>query len=277
MSEEIYGKLHRLEEILRGMKRVMVAFSAGVDSTFLLHVAGRVLGENAVAVTSRSSSFPKKELEEAEALVRQFAVRHIVIETEEMSDPNYTSNPANRCYFCKDELYTKLRDLAKAEGIDSILDGTNFSDIGDFRPGMIAARQLGVRSPLKEAELTKDEIRFLSREAGLSTWDKPAMACLSSRIPYGQEVTPEKLAMIEAAETLLYGLGFRELRVRHHGNIARIEIPRHDFARFLEDDVADAAIKGIKALGFAYVALDLQGYRTGSMNEILVQLKKGSR
>jgi uncharacterized protein len=251
------------------MGTVLVAYSGGVDSTFLLKVATDVLGARALGVTACSDSYPERELEEAKQLAAAIGARHLVVETGEMEQEAYVANPANRCYFCKTELWETLIPIARAEGIAALADGFNADDVGDYRPGAAAAREHGVRSPLLEAQLTKAEIRALSREMALATWDKPAMACLSSRVPYGERISREKLEQIDRAEQLLRDLGYRHVRVRHHGDIARIELPPEDMARFFADGLAAPLAKRLRELGFQYVTLDLQGYRSGSMNEVL--------
>jgi pyridinium-3,5-biscarboxylic acid mononucleotide sulfurtransferase len=259
----------RLFESLGALPSLVIAYSGGVDSAYLAYAATQILGRKAVCVTAESPSYPERHRELALRLAREFGFNHTIIHTDEMSRPEYRANPANRCYYCKNELYTRLSALARASGIEAIADGSNADDRGDYRPGRQAAREFGVRSPLDEADLTKDEIRELSRRAGLPTWDEPASACLSSRLPYFSEVTDEKLRMIEKAEAVLRGLGFRICRVRHHETLARLELGRDEMARALEPEVAESIDREFRAIGYQHVTVDLRGYRLGSLNEAL--------
>jgi pyridinium-3,5-biscarboxylic acid mononucleotide sulfurtransferase len=256
-------------DTLLSLGSVIVAYSGGVDSAYLALVANRTLGDRALAVTADSPSYPESHRRMAARIAEEFGLRHEVIHTSELERPEYRVNPANRCYYCKHELYTHLSRIAAGHAA-VVVDGNNADDRGDYRPGRQAAREFGVRSPLDEANLTKDEIRALSRSAGLPTWDEPASACLSSRIPYHTEVTDEKLRMIERAEEALRALGFRVCRVRHHDDLARVEIARAEMSRALEPETATAIVRELKAIGYRYVSLDLQGYRTGSLNEGLL-------
>ena len=259
-------KAEALRDRLASLGSVVVAYSGGVDSAYLAYVAHRTLGDRAFAVTAQSPSYPERHRDIALRIARDFGLHHEVIHTNEMARPEYRANPANRCYFCKHELYTHLSRIA-AERAAVVVDGNNADDRGDYRPGRQAAREFGVRSPLDEVDLGKAEIRELSRRAGLPTWDEPASACLSSRIPYHSEVTDEKLRTIERAEDAIRALGFRVFRVRHHDELARIEIAREEMARALEPEVGAAIVRELKAAGYKYVSLDLQGYRMGSLNE----------
>ena len=267
-------KTKKIKSLILEMDSALVAFSGGVDSTLVLALAHDVLGEKALAVTAQSASMPDREMKACHQLAKEIGVKHLVVKTEEMSNPNYRANPANRCYHCKTELYSSLKKVAQQENILNILNGTNTDDLGDYRPGLDSAREQGVRSPLVEAEFNKQEVRELSRKMELSVWDKPAMACLSSRIPYGQPVTPGKLAMIEQAEDLLLSLGFTQVRVRHLGTLARIELDKNEMPRYQNDKSVQKAVEEkLRALGFNSVVLDPEGYRMGSLNSALLEYK----
>ncbi|MDP7287958.1 MAG: ATP-dependent sacrificial sulfur transferase LarE [Phycisphaerae bacterium] len=268
LEPELQSKLAACMEHLRTLGRVVVAYSGGVDSTLLLALAVRALGsDNVLAAVGISPSLPQRELEEGRKLAEQIGAKLIEIQTAELDDPNYAANPERRCFYCKSELFTLLKKAALENGFDTVACGANFDDTGDFRPGLEAGAELGVVNPLMDAGLTKPEIRTLSKAIGLTTWDKPAMACLASRIPYGQGVSSEKLTRIEHAEYVLKDLGFVQCRVRDHDTIARIEVPADDVVRAAE--LRQTLVEKLKALGYAYVTLDLQGFRSGSMNETI--------
>ena len=271
MSEDsLETKFARMGENIRSMARVAVAFSAGVDSTFVLKVAVDVLGaDRVVAVTGKSDSLPRVEFEEAVKLAQAMGVEHVVLETAELSDERYAANPENRCYYCKDMLYAEIECFTRQRGIPYILDGVNADDHHDWRPGITAAREHGVRCPVAEAELTKTDVRTLSERLGLPTFDKPANPCLASRVPYGERITPEKLGMIESCEAFLRDLGLRECRVRHHNNLARIEVPADQVATLAEPQMRRRIVEHFRRAGYSYVTLDLQGFRSGSMNEVI--------
>ncbi len=261
-------KLLQLKKILAEMESVLIAYSGGVDSTFLLKVAKDVLDDGkVVAVTATSSTYPACEIKDAKIVANRLRVKHLVIKTDELSNKKFAENPADRCYWCKRELFSKLIALAKEYKLNYVLDGSNYDDTRDFRPGMKAARELGVRSPLEEAGFTKNEIRSLSKKLGLSTWNKPSLACLASRFPYGMRITKENLAKVDKAETFLRKFGVTQVRVRNHDQIARIEVLKDEISKLLKEDVRDKIVTKFKDLGYTYVTVDLEGYRTGSMNE----------
>ena len=261
-------KYEKLLSILSGYERAAVAFSGGVDSTFLLKAAKEALGDRVMAVTARLLSFPEREFEEAEDFCRKEGIRRLVCDVDQLAIPGFAANPPDRCYICKKALFTKMLDAAAKEGFPVIAEGSNADDTGDYRPGMKALRELGVKSPLMEAELTKEEIRALSAKLSLPTWDKPSLACLATRFVYGETLTKEALAMAGGAEQLLFDMGFRQVRVRvHGGNTARIEVLPEELPRLFEQ--RDEIVSGLRGCGFLYVAADLSGYRTGSMNAVL--------
>ena len=264
-------KQHKLESGVKSLGSVLVAFSGGVDSALVLAVARSVLGDDVLAVTAQSPSLPERELASAVEFAKRVGAEHLVVNTAEMSLAQYTQNSSDRCYHCKSELYGKLQEIAGERKLLRIVNGTNLDDLGDHRPGLGAAREANVVSPLVDAGFAKQDVRDLARKLGLSIWDKPAMACLSSRIPYGQPVTEKKLAMVEQAEDLLLSMGFKQLRVRHHGDIARIELSKDDIARFFANGLADSVQKKFSQIGFNYTAVDIAGYKTGRLNETLKQ------
>lgn len=270
MTSEVQSKYHQLQSILTELGSVVIGYSGGVDSTLLVKVAGDVLGSSALAVIGKSETYPTREYEEAIKLVKTFGVRYTEVRTEETDNLKFKQNPADRCYFCKTELFSKLHVIAEQEQIRWIADGTITDDLGDFRPGMKAKEEQNVRSPLLEANLSKAEVREISKFLGLSTWDKGSFACLSSRFPYGFGITKEALSKIDAAETMFRDLGFRSFRVRQHDDTtARIEVGSDEIVRLLNPETRADIVRHLKELGFTYVTLDLQGYRTGSMNEVL--------
>jgi uncharacterized protein len=267
-------KTEKIKSLIREMDSTLVAFSGGVDSTLVLALAHEVMGERTLAVTAQSASVPNREIEASRQLAKEIGARHLVVRTEEMSNPEYRANPANRCYHCKTELYSNLKRVAEQNDISTILNGINLDDLGDYRPGIDSAREQGVRSPLVEAEFSKQDVRDLSRAMGLSIWNKPAMACLSSRIPYGQPVTAEKLSRVEQAEDLLLSFGFKQVRVRHLGTKACIELDQNEIPRYQSDKSIQRSVQEkLMDLGFSSVVLDLEGYRMGSLNEALLEHK----
>jgi uncharacterized protein len=266
---ELQNALRQLRSHIEKMGSLAVAYSGGVDSTFLLKVAHDVLQDRAIAVTARSSTYPEREFKEAAEFTRRTGIKHIIIQSEELEIEGFTNNPPNRCYLCKYELFSKIKVVAEKHDIKSIAEGSNIDDLDDYRPGMRAIKELGIISPLKDAGLGKDAIRKLSKKMGLPTWNKPAFACLASRFPYGEKITQEKLAMVDRAEQFLLDLGLKQVRVRHHGDTARIEVAESERLKFFDLELMDNVYKQFQEFGFTYTALDLKGYRTGSMNEVI--------
>ena len=269
VTREQMEKLEHLRNYLKELHSAAVSFSSGVDSTFLLKVAADTLGDKVIAVTARSCSFPKRELNEAAAFCEKEGIRHFVFESEELKIEGFAQNPKNRCYLCKKELFKKIQAIADDNGMEHIVEGSNLDDNGDYRPGLLAVAELGIKSPLRECNLTKADIRALSKYLELPTWEKPSYACLSSRFVYGETITEEKLDMVDKAEQLLLDMGFHQVRVRIHGTMARIEIEPGEFEMLMADENRARIIEALRTYGFTYITMDLMGYRTGSMNETL--------
>jgi len=270
MDKSVEEKFARLKEIFLSMGKVVVAYSGGVDSTLLLRAAKESLGEEHVlAVTALSPLYPDRELAGAKRMVQEMGVKHILIESNELEINGFSKNPSNRCYFCKKELFEEMQNLARKEAISFVVEGSTLDDEKDHRPGRRAIQELGIRSPLQEARFTKEDVRELSRTLGLPTWDKPSFACLASRFPYGEEITPEGLRMVDEAEDFLFSLGFKQVRVRHYQSLARIELYPEEMSRLMNGSLREKVVNHLKKIGYRYVTLDLQGFRSGSMNEVL--------
>ena len=269
IESELLKKYDDLKMMLKDFGSVAVAFSSGVDSTFLLYAAKEALGDKVIAISAKSCSFPERELNEAKEFCEAHKIRHIIFESKELEIEGFSENPVNRCYICKHELFEKIIKIAENEGISVILEGSNLDDNGDYRPGLQAVAELGIKSPLRSVGFTKEDIRALSKYLNLPTWEKPSFACLASRFVYGETITKEKLAMVDKAEQMLLDLGFRQVRVRIHGTMARIEVLPDEFEKLISDEVRNQITASFKSFGFTYVTMDLTGYRTGSMNEVI--------
>lgn len=268
-NELLLDKYEKLKKYLCSLESVAVAFSGGVDSSFLLYAARDALGDKVIAVTASSCSFPVRELKEATDFCKNHGIHHIVVKSEELEIEGFSHNPKNRCYLCKKELFERIKGIAECEGLKEVVEASNLDDNGDYRPGLLAVAELGVKSPLRLTGFTKEQIRILSKHFGLATWNKQSFACLSSRFPYGEEITEKKLEMVDRAEQLLLDAGFNQVRVRIHGLIARIEVLPSEFGKLIRNDIRNEIYSKLKKIGFSYVTMDLLGYRTGSMNEVL--------